>query len=198
MIGFDDRDYTAGDLNQLAGLSYRQLNDWEAKGALPASANRRERWRRFTPREVFAAMVCAEIRRRFGVPLDKVRFVLDFMRRDNANHLAGAIRLMDRGLSVYLLTDLAETFVMDSDLEFEMLLSGGYFRADVPQSFLFVSINPLVERLRAAVKTPSQITADTVEGSAHDHGPAPRQKDTTETAPARKPPKPRMRHRGHP
>ena len=65
MAGLDDRHYTARDLLQLAGLSYRQLNDWESKGVLPATADRRERWRRFTPRDLFAAMICAEIRRRF-------------------------------------------------------------------------------------------------------------------------------------
>src|SRR5437867_6865558 len=119
--------YTAGDLKAAAGMSYRQLNDWEVKGAVSADKDRGEGWRKFSARDLFVIMVCAELRKRFGIPLEQIKFVHDFMRKDGADHLRAAFKLMNLGLSVYLLTDFKETFVLDSDLEFEDLMSYGYF-----------------------------------------------------------------------
>lgn len=153
----DDRKYTARDLKDLAGLSYRQVNEWEAKGALPGSEDRGGGWRKFSPRDVFALMVCSAIRQRFGVPLEKVKFVQDFMREDGADHLGAAVRLMDLGLTVYLLTDFAETFVMNSDLEFLDLMANGYFRADHPQAYVFLRLNDIVNRLLGALKEPLEL-----------------------------------------
>ena len=52
----------ASDVRENAGLSYRQLNDWESRGALPEDDDRGAGWRNYTPREVFVVMVMSELR----------------------------------------------------------------------------------------------------------------------------------------
>jgi hypothetical protein len=64
----DEPFFTACDVYRTAGLSYRQLNNWDLKGVLPNSRRKEAGWRTFSYREVFAIFVCSEIRTRFGVP----------------------------------------------------------------------------------------------------------------------------------
>lgn len=156
--GSDEKEkpYTASDLQAAAGMSYRQLNDWETKGTVSADKNRGEGWRKFSARDLFAITVCSELRKRLGIPLEQIKFVHDFMRKEGADHLRAAFKLMNLGLSVYLLTDFEETFVLDSDLEFEDLMSYGYFRDDRPQSYVFLRLNDLVNRVLACFKEPME------------------------------------------
>ena len=150
----DRKEFTAGDVKKLAGLSYRQLNDWESRGAIPSERPTEGSWRKFSAKELFAVMICSEIRQRYGIPVEKIRYVHDFMMTEKANHLAAAIRLMEYGLSVYLLTDFAETFMMDSDLDFADLLELGYFRADHPEAFILIRLNDIVNRLLQTLEEP--------------------------------------------
>lgn len=143
-------EFKASDLRDAAGLSYRQLNDWDSKGALPGQRKGRAGWRRFSPREVFALLVCSELRKRFGAPVESLRFVRQFMLQGDADHLRAAAELMTLGLSVWLLTDLRETFILDSDMEFASLLSHGLCRGDKPNGFVFLNVNPLVNRILLA------------------------------------------------
>ena len=129
--------FTAKDAKKLAGLSYRQLNDWDARGAVPAERDKEGGWRKFTAKQLFALMICNEIRRLYGTPVERLRFVRFFMMQEGADHLAAAIRLMAEGFHVFLLTDLKETFVMDSDLEFRDYMELGYFRVEETRPYLF-------------------------------------------------------------
>lgn len=149
--------FTAKDASALAGLSYRQLNDWEGKGAVPAERSQEGGWRKFTPKQIFALMVCNEIRRLYGTPLERLRFVRGFMMDAEANHLEAAVRLMQHGLHVFLLTDLEETFVMDSDLEFADDMRHGYFRAEETRPYIFLRLNEVVNRLLTATTQPSPL-----------------------------------------
>jgi hypothetical protein len=150
----EEPQFRASDVRDTAGLTYRQLNDWEAKGALPSQSDREAGWRKFSPREVFAIMVCAEIRERFGVPVESLRFIRSFMLQDGADHLQAAVDKMGLGLTVWLLTDCKETFVMDSDIEFEDLFNLGFFRGDDARGYVFLKLNPIVNRLLTAHKPP--------------------------------------------
>jgi len=150
---------TAKDARELAGLSYRQLNDWDERGALPGERSKENGWRRFTPKQLFALMVAKEIRDSYGVPVEKLRFVTDFMMQEGHDHLAAAIRLMEHGLNVFLLTDLEETFLMDSDLEFTDLMEYGWFRAQYSRPFIFIRVNELVNRLLPATTQRREIHA---------------------------------------
>jgi hypothetical protein len=146
--------FTAGDVKNAAGMSYRQLNDWDAKGALPGQREQESGWRKFLPKEIFAIMVCKEIRDRFGTSLESLRFVRNFMLQDGADHLKAAIEIMRNGCAVFIMTDMKKTFIMDSDLEFEDLFQCGFFRDQEDQGYVFIQVNYLVNRLLACLKKP--------------------------------------------
>jgi hypothetical protein len=149
-----DPTLTAGDVKNATGMSYRQLNDWDSKGALPGQREQEAGWRKFTPREIFAIMVCREIRSRFGTSLESLRWVQNFMLQDGADHLHAALDIMRFGFAVFILTDLKKTFVMDSDIEFDDLFHYGYLRGSEDQAYVFIQVNHLVNRLLACLKTP--------------------------------------------
>jgi len=143
----DERDLRAKDVKDATGLSYRQLNDWESKGAVPNERKEKSKWRKFTAREVFVMSVCKEIRDSFKVPIESFGYIRSFMLQKGANHFEYSLRMMRMGFCVYLMTDLKEFFVMDTDLEFEDLFRLGVFRGDDPQSYIFIKVNPLVNRM---------------------------------------------------
>ena len=154
------RVFTAADVRKAASLSYRQLNDWEHKGALPREEARGAGWRKYTLREVFVMMVCAEIRRRFGVPVDRLRFVREFMLQDRADHLRAAAELMAiLGVNVWLVTDLEETFIMNSELEFRDLVNHEFLGGDHPRAWILLKVNPIVNKLLGALKDPIHLAS---------------------------------------
>jgi DNA-binding transcriptional MerR regulator len=145
-MGSDDpRVFTAGEVQDVSGLSSRQLNDWDSRGALPHDRETKSSWRRFSPREVFAITVCAEFRKRFGIPIERLKYVHQSMLQDGANHLEAAADLMARlGMGVWLMTDFESEFIMDSELEFQDLWSWGYFGGDSSKAHAAIKVNPLV------------------------------------------------------
>jgi DNA-binding transcriptional MerR regulator len=149
--------FTAGDVKNASGMSYRQINTWDSKGNLPNQREQATSWRKFSPREIFAIMVCKEIRDRFGTPLESLRYVRNFMLQDGADHLQAAVDIMRYGFSVFILTDLKTTFVMDSDLEFEDLFHMGFLRCSEDQSYVFMQVNHLVNRLRGCLAKPAAL-----------------------------------------
>ncbi len=150
-----DAQYTASDVKKAAGLSYRQLNNWDSKGALPGGREGEEGWRKFSPKDIFALMVCSELRKQFHAPLESVKWIQSFMQKDGADHLKAAVELISTyGFTVWLLTDCKTTFIMDSDLEFEDLFKFGFFRSEESDGFIFLRINPIVNRLLGCLKTP--------------------------------------------
>ena len=56
------RDFKASDLLKLAGLTYRQLSDWENRaGVLTSQRATDAGWRKFTVEELIALCVCASL-----------------------------------------------------------------------------------------------------------------------------------------
>ncbi len=156
----DEKSFTAKDAKELAGLSYRQLHDWESRNAIPSDRTRERKWRTFSSKQLFVLMVCSEIRRRYGIPVEKIRYVSDFMASEEADHFAAAVRMMSFGFHVFLLTDFETTFVMDSDLEFNDLMQHGYFRDEDTKPFIFLRLNGIVNRLLSLLKEPIEIRPD--------------------------------------
>ncbi len=149
-----DPTVTAGDVKKATGMSYRQLNDWDAKGALPTQREQESEWRKFSLLELFVIMLSKEIRDRFGTPLESLAFLQKCMLQKGGNHLNAAIEIMRRGMVVFILTDLRETFIMDSDLEFEWLFRAGMLRGSENQGYIFIEVNHIVNRLLECLKTP--------------------------------------------
>ncbi len=158
--GPDDRHYSSREVQDVAGLTPRQVNDWDGRGMLPHSREGEDKWRRFTSRELFALAVCAEVRRQFGTPVERLKWVQEFMLQEGANHLEAAIQMMGSlGVGVWLLTDFEKTFIMDSELEFADLWQHGYFGPNREKSFVLLPIDTLVNRLLACLKEPIQLEA---------------------------------------
>lgn len=68
------QEYKASDLLKLAGLTYRQLNDWEERAGIMSSERATSAgWRKFTGEEVLALAVCAIMKRQFSISLHQVR-----------------------------------------------------------------------------------------------------------------------------
>jgi hypothetical protein len=112
-------------------------------------------------------MVCAELRRQFGVPVERLRFVREFMLQENANHLKAAIWLMQvLGLGVWLVTDFEETFMMDSELEFMDMIEHGWLGGGETRAYAWLKVDPLVNKLLGALKDPINIVMDRSKGAA--------------------------------
>jgi DNA-binding transcriptional MerR regulator len=76
----ESRDFKASDLLQLAGLTYRQLHDWENRaGVLSSQRATAGGWRKFTVEQVLALCVCASLRRQFSVALEKLGRLLAWL-----------------------------------------------------------------------------------------------------------------------
>jgi hypothetical protein len=162
-VDADDSSFTAGDVKDAAGLSYRQINDWDSKGALPNSREQEAGWRKFSVRDLFVLMVCSEVRKRYGMPLEKLVWLKSFMLQEGANHFQAAMRMMGYGLAVFVFTDLEKNFTMDSDIDIADLLNLGYCRSDNPQAYIFLCVNPIVNKVLTALKKPVRLdVSDTV------------------------------------
>lgn len=151
-----DPSFTARDVKDAAGLSYRQLNDWDSKGALPNSREQEASWRKFSTRDLFVLMVCSEVRTRYGTPLEKLGWLKSIMLQE-AGHFEAAVGMMNLGLAVFIFTDLEKSFSMESDIDIADLLNMGYCRFDHQQAYIFLSVNPIVNRILAALKDPVRL-----------------------------------------
>ena len=156
-VDANDPSFTAGDVKHAAGLSYRQLNDWDLKGALPNSREREAGWRKFTVRDLFVLMVCSEVRKRYGMPLEKLVWLKSFMLQEGADHFQAAVRMMQHGLAVFIFTNLEESFDMDADIAIADMLDLGYCRYDHPHAYILICVNPIVNKILTALKKPVRL-----------------------------------------
>lgn len=70
---------TAGDLRKVTGLSYRQVNEWDKRGALPHQREKKGGWRRVNVWQAMALKIVAELRDKFAIPLTKQRELLHWL-----------------------------------------------------------------------------------------------------------------------
>ena len=132
----DKKDLTASDLQKAAGLSYRQLNSWDEKGILPES-RQEGGWRKFTANEVFVLLICKELKDRFGISLEKLKTVREYLLQDNHNYLQETIGLITgAGLTVCLVTDLKEIFLIENDWEISTFIRAGLLRNERSQDLI--------------------------------------------------------------
>lgn len=153
-IDIDQLDFKASDLKKSIGLSYRQINTWDSKGALPSQRQSKAGWRRFTAKEVFVMAICKTLRDNFGVPIEKLGFVKLFMLQKNSNHLQYAMKMMHDGFCVCLLTNLKFAFIMDTDCDVDTLIRLGFLRNDSANHYILLKINPIVNKILAMKNIP--------------------------------------------
>jgi len=150
-----DKDLTASDLQKASGMSYRQLNSWDEKGAIPSSREHEEAWRKFTPNDFFTILICKELRDRFGVSFEAIRKLQDRFDKDKVNNLQHAINLITPlGYTVCLFTDLEEDFFIDQDLEIANYIRAGLFRKKNAKDYIVLRLNPLVNKIFEILKKP--------------------------------------------
>lgn len=158
--GDDQRDYSARSVQDVAGLTRRQQNDWDGRGALPHGRSSEEQWRRYTEREVFAIAVSAELHRRFGVPVERLKWVQGSMLKDGADHFSFAVEMMSLlGVGVWLLTDFEEVFIMDTELEFSDLWRIAFFGMENNSAFALLPVHYIVNKMLSLREEPVKLEA---------------------------------------
>ena len=154
----DESFFTACDVYRTTGLSYRQINNWDLKGVLPNSRGTETGWRTFSYREVFAILVCSDLRTRFGVPLESLKTLQMYLMREDIGFLGEALeRISAERFALYLVTDLKESFRMISDAELQSTSMSGLFRGDDPAAFILLKLNPLVNKITRLLDNPFQL-----------------------------------------
>jgi DNA-binding transcriptional MerR regulator len=88
-------DLTASDVFKLAGLTYRQLHDWENRaGIIESERATSEGWRKFTFEEVIALAICARLREHLAISLEKTGKIYQWLlgqRRSKVQETLAAI-----------------------------------------------------------------------------------------------------------
>lgn len=67
------------DLRKIAGLSYRQLNEWDKREFLVAERKSPRGWRSVDGWHAMALTIVADLRRQYGIPLSKQRMLLGWL-----------------------------------------------------------------------------------------------------------------------
>ena len=97
-----DECFKANDVLELAGLTYRQLHDWEKRaGVIRAKRTSSEGWRQFTLEEVSALAICSRLRNSVGLSLDQAGKIYEWLvgkqpNREQITHAAAAELNLER------------------------------------------------------------------------------------------------------
>jgi hypothetical protein len=65
--------------------------------------------------------------------------------------------MMQHGLAVLIFTDLEESFDMDADIAIADMQDLGYCRYDHPHAYILICVNPIVNKILAALKRPVRL-----------------------------------------
>src|SRR5439155_13359167 len=97
------------------------------------------------------------VRKRYGMPLEKLVWLKSFMLQEKADHFQAAVRMMQHGLAVFIFTDLEKSFDMDADIAIADMLELGYCRYDHPHAYIFICVNPIINKILTALKKPVRL-----------------------------------------
>lgn len=153
LVDSEGRPFRASDIRAIAGLTYRQLNQWSTKGAISSERESAKGWRRFTFNEIFAIMICAEFRHRYGTSIELLQWLWSSMSECDVPLLDETLETMKEWRIVCLCTDLRGLMFLTEDAsdgkKFEDYLSQN---GESPRSFIALELNPLVERIMTYVR----------------------------------------------
>ncbi|MEI8011519.1 MAG: MerR family transcriptional regulator [Candidatus Omnitrophota bacterium] len=151
----EDKDLTASDLQKAAGMSYRQLNSWDEKGAIPESRDNHDAWRKFSPNDFFTILICKELRDRFGVSFEAIRRLQERFEKDNFNNFQHTVKCISPlGYAVCLFTDLEQEFCIDQDLGIANYIRAGLLRKKNSKDYIILRLNPLVNKIFELLQMP--------------------------------------------
>jgi len=129
--------YTSSQVSERTGLTPRQLQWWDEQGiVVPARQGHR---RLYSAKDLAELAILSDLRRR-GFSLQRVRKMIDLLRREFGHRLA---ELLSRGPGLHLLTDGESIFLCDSERGVIDLLR------DTQQPLLAICVGPILERVLA-------------------------------------------------
>lgn len=108
---------TAKEIKEVSGLSYRQINDWDKKGILPAQereASNAWRWRRFTGANAIQLSVLSKLRKA-GLPVGDLKELHQWMKKEEKTMSKYIKDYISGGHKVFLSTNLKDRFFFNSD-----------------------------------------------------------------------------------
>lgn len=154
-------EFTPAHVRNAAGLTYRQINQWEENGVLPRDSERGRSWRRFGAREMFAILICAELRKRFDTPYEDLAWLQARIVNDAVDPLRLSLdEMAARATAVYLLTDFRDIVRVANDVQQAETFRNASLRDEVEHGFVMLRLNGIVNRLLAlaGLSTPLPIT----------------------------------------
>ena len=144
--------FKASDVKAASGLTYRQLNDWEERGALPESKDRGSKWRRYSMLDLFIIVVLAELKTQFNTPIEKLKFVKGHIEKRGVSRLNALIfQVAGNGISQWLLTDFEKKIVIDSEIEIRDMFDRGDFHSTDQMAYVLLNITPLIQKIGQAL-----------------------------------------------
>jgi DNA-binding transcriptional MerR regulator len=136
--------FTSSQVSERTGLTPRQLQWWDEQGiVVPARKGHR---RLYSPKDLAELAVLCDLRRR-GFSLQRIRRMLDLLRRDFGHRLAD---LATRSSELHLLTDGDSIFLCDSEHGVIDLLR------NAQQPLLALCLGPVLEHVAAPPKIAAQ------------------------------------------
>jgi DNA-binding transcriptional MerR regulator len=160
--------YTSSQVSERTGLTPRQLQWWDEQGiVVPARQGHR---RLYSAKDLAELAILSDLRRR-GFSLQRIRKMMDLLRREFGHRLA---ELLSRGPGLHLLTDGESVFLCDSERGVIDLLR------DTQQPLLAICIGPVLERVLAP--EPAAGAPAPAAGAAH-HAAYPSPSDLPVTVP---------------
>jgi DNA-binding transcriptional MerR regulator len=130
-----DQVFTSREVSRIAKISLRQLQWWDERKLI--SPRQEGHKRVYLPEQVIASMVVAELRRK-GLPLQKMRRMMRFLRREMAPRLQKHLSSPADGL--YLLTDGKSTHLESAPQRIIDLLK------NARQAMWLISVSDQVQR----------------------------------------------------
>ncbi|GEM_PF-6733638 len=108
---------TARETKEICGLTYRQLNDWDVKGILPAQKRESTetwRWRRFTGTNAIQLAIISKLRKT-GLPFVDLKNLYSWLKEREVSMSDFVKEQMALGHKVFLSTNLKDRFYFNSD-----------------------------------------------------------------------------------
>jgi DNA-binding transcriptional MerR regulator len=153
----DERPIRAKDLKSAAGMSYRQLNEWEAKGALPSQRDTAA-WRRYTVTDAFVIAITKTVRDAFGTSLDSLSWLTRSLRDLPNDPLRWAVaKMRDHHMSLFLRTDLKSYVWLGTDIDLGDEFEAGAGRSEDIAPTILLQLNPIVNRVLRLTTTPDPL-----------------------------------------
>ena len=165
--GYYDRSYTSKDLEKIAGISYRMLNDWDSKGLLPSGCERKKgQWRSFDVSELLIILVMGEMRNQYGIKLESLKWLSEKMAKKGEDYFTMVTQvLIDAAPPVLLMTDFKTFWSISPPIpasdDFMNLFLDSENESENRSGVVIIKLNPLINQIFKLMNVPVQFKTNT-------------------------------------